>query len=38
MGLTAADDGLTDAEWIRQERERRLDRIDEVARSGGGAT
>ena len=32
------DDGLTDAEWMRQERERRMDRIDEAARSAGGAT
>lgn len=24
----APDDGLTDAEWIQQERERRMDRID----------
>ena len=26
------DDGLTDAEWIQQERERRLDRIEEAVR------
>lgn len=25
---TPPDDGLTDAEWIQQERERRMDRID----------
>ena len=27
------DDGLTDAEWIQQERERRTDRIDRAARA-----
>jgi len=26
------DDGLTDAEWIHQEREQRMDRIEEAAR------
>lgn len=27
----APDDGLTDVEWIKQERERRMDRIDGLA-------
>jgi len=27
------DDGLTAAEWIQQERERRMDRIEEAVRS-----
>jgi hypothetical protein len=31
------DDGLTDAEWIQQERERRMDRIEETVRSPGSA-
>ncbi len=30
----APDDGLTDAEWIHQERERRMDRIEEAAKLG----
>jgi hypothetical protein len=30
------DDGLTDAEWLQQERERRMDRIVEAASSGSG--
>ena len=29
----APDDGLTSAEWLRQERERRADQIDAAARS-----
>ncbi len=29
------DDGLTDAEWLRQERERRADQIDRAASSRG---
>jgi antitoxin (DNA-binding transcriptional repressor) of toxin-antitoxin stability system len=29
------DDGLTDAEWIQQERERRMDRIDGLPHPGG---
>src|ERR671916_103117 len=29
------DDGLTDAEWIQQERERRMDRIDSAMRNLG---
>jgi antitoxin (DNA-binding transcriptional repressor) of toxin-antitoxin stability system len=28
------DDGLTDAEWIQQERERRMDRIDGLVHPG----
>jgi prevent-host-death family protein len=32
------DDGLTDAEWLQQERERRMDRIEEAASSGGDGT
>ncbi len=28
------DDGLTDAEWIRQDHERRAERIERAARSG----
>jgi len=31
----APDDGLTAAEWIQQERERRMDRIDAASRSPG---
>lgn len=31
----APDDGLTAAEWIQQERERRMDQIDAAARSTG---
>ena len=31
------DDGLTEAEWLRQERERRADHIDAAARSVGEA-
>jgi hypothetical protein len=29
------DDGLTEAEWLRQERERRTDHIEEAVRSIG---
>ena len=29
------EDGLTDAEWLHQERERRAERVDRAASSGG---
>ena len=31
----APDDGLTEAQWLRQEREQRLDHVDEAVRTTG---